>query len=125
MMIFGHREVARVLGVLGAFGELILSLAGTRVGTIVRRGLLPVVDLRLQRSFGRLISRQSEAELGLIGTVVRRMLLAWKKKAQRLEDSTFLLMDSVWAPFPSVSDNARQSAMMAIRSATFLFSPDA
>jgi len=84
--------------VFGALGELILSLAGAWLGTIVRRGRLPLM--------------------------VRRMLLAWKK-AQRLEDSTFLLIDSVWAPLPSVSDNARQSAMTAIRSAIFLFSPDA
>src|ERR1700689_2683693 len=57
-------------------------------------------------------------------TVVRRMLLAWKN-AQRLEASTFLAIDSVCAPLPSVSDSARHSAITAIRSAIFLFSPDA
>ncbi len=29
-MIFRHRQVARVLGMLGALGELFLSLAGFR-----------------------------------------------------------------------------------------------
>src|SRR6476660_2126984 len=52
------------------------------------------------------------------------MLLAWKN-AHRFEASTFLLMDSVWAPLPSVSDSARHSAITAINSAIFLFSPAA
>src|SRR6478609_1071746 len=60
----------------------------------------------------------------MVCTMVRRMLLAWKK-AQRLEASTFLLIDSVWAPLPSVSEIARKSASTAIRSAIFLFEPDA
>src|SRR6202166_171662 len=34
-------------------------------------------------------------------------------------------MDSVWAPLPSVSDSARHSAITAINSAIFLFSPAA
>src|SRR6185369_7233437 len=59
-----------------------------------------------------------------VSTTVRRMLLAWKN-AQRLEASTFLLIDSVWAPLPSVSEIARNSASTAIRSAIFLFEPDA
>src|SRR6266849_901134 len=52
------------------------------------------------------------------------MLLAWKN-AHRFDASTFLLMDSVWAPLPSVSDSARNSAITAINSAIFLFSPEA
>src|ERR1700761_8192105 len=52
------------------------------------------------------------------------MLLAWKN-AQRFEASTFLLMESVCAPLPSVSDSARQSAITAIRIAIFLFSSEA
>src|ERR1700730_14585721 len=52
------------------------------------------------------------------------MLLAWKN-AHRFDASTFLLMDSVWAPLPSVSDSARHSAITAISSAIFLFSLDA
>src|SRR5665213_2982104 len=52
------------------------------------------------------------------------MLLAWKN-AHRFELSTFLLMASVWAPLPSVSDSARNSAITAISSAIFLFSPEA
>src|SRR5271169_655349 len=51
------------------------------------------------------------------------MLLAWKN-AHRLEASTFLAIDSVCAPLPSVSDSARNSAITAINSAIFLFSPD-
>src|SRR5882724_921880 len=57
-------------------------------------------------------------------TTVRRMLLAWKN-AHRFEASTFLLIDSVCAPLPSVSDSARNNAITAINSAIFLFSPDA
>src|SRR6187200_1895488 len=52
------------------------------------------------------------------------MLLAWKN-AHRFEASTFLLMDSVCAPLPSVSENARNSAITAISSAIFLLEPDA
>src|SRR6201986_4016624 len=57
-------------------------------------------------------------------TTVRRMVLAWKK-AHRFDASTFLAMDSVCAPLPSVSDSARHSAITAISSAIFLFSPEA
>src|SRR6478609_8836688 len=57
-------------------------------------------------------------------TTVRRMLLAWKN-AQRLEASTFLLMASVCAPLPSVSDSARNKAITAISNAIFLFEPEA
>ena len=38
------------------------------------------------------------------------MLLAWKN-AHRFEASTFLLMDSVCAPLPSVSDSATPHAL--------------
>src|SRR5579859_6389166 len=57
-------------------------------------------------------------------TVVRRMLFAWKN-AHRFDASTFLAIDSVCAPLPSVSDNARHNAITAIRSAIFLFSTEA
>src|ERR1700709_2368722 len=52
------------------------------------------------------------------------MLLAWKN-AHRFDASTFLLMDSVWAPLPSVSDSARNSAITAISKAIFLLEPEA
>src|SRR5437763_1022368 len=52
------------------------------------------------------------------------MVLAWKN-AHRLEASTFLLIASVCAPLPSVSDSARHSAITEISSAIFRFSPDA
>src|SRR5512139_1982775 len=52
------------------------------------------------------------------------MLLAWKN-AQRFDASTFLLIDSVCAPLPSVSEIARNSASTAISRAIFLFDPDA
>src|SRR3954452_22550045 len=52
------------------------------------------------------------------------MLLAWKN-AHRLEASTFLLMASVCAPLPSVSDSARHKAITAISNAIFLFEPEA
>ena len=48
------------------------------------------------------------------------MLLAWKN-AQRFEASTFLAMVSVCAPLPSVSENARHNAMIAINSAMLRF----
>src|ERR1700738_1831579 len=71
-----------------------------------------------------MMPRLSLAWSEIAWTTVRRMLLAWKN-AHRFEASTFLLMDSVWAPLPSVSDNARQSAITAINSAIFLFSLEA
>src|SRR6187455_67938 len=52
------------------------------------------------------------------------MLLAWKN-AHRFEASTFLLMESVCAPLPSVSENARNSAITAISNAIFLLEPEA
>src|SRR5258708_39809638 len=52
------------------------------------------------------------------------MLLAWKN-AHRFDASTFLLMDSVWAPLPSVSDSDRHSAITAISNAIFLLEPEA
>src|SRR6266436_5717574 len=52
------------------------------------------------------------------------MLLAWKN-AHRFDASTFLLMDSVCAPLPSVSDSARHSAITAISNAIFLLEPEA
>src|SRR4029077_13586887 len=45
--------------------------------------------------------------------------------SQSFEASTFLLMDSVWAPLPSVSDSARNKAITAISNAIFLFEPEA
>src|SRR4051794_39967720 len=52
------------------------------------------------------------------------MLLAWKN-AHRFEASTFLLIDSVCAPLPNVSDSARNSAMTAISNAILLLEPEA
>src|SRR3954465_13591728 len=52
------------------------------------------------------------------------MLFAWKN-AHRLDASTFLLMASVCAPLPSVSDSARNKAITAISNAIFLFEPEA
>src|SRR5881628_1435510 len=52
------------------------------------------------------------------------MLFAWKN-AHRLDASTFLLMASVCAPLPSVSDSARNSAITAISNAIFLLEPEA
>ena len=75
-------------------------------------------------SWRRRLGTASLACSAAVCTVVRRMLLAWKN-AQRLDASTFLAIDSVCAPLPSVSDSARHSAITAIRSAIFLFSPDA
>ena len=95
VMIFGGREVALVLGMLGALGKLLGTFAGLRLGAIARRGLLPVVDLLLQRRLGGIVAdgpRLSLACSEAVCTTVRRMLLAWKN-AHRFEASTFLLMD--------------------------------
>ena len=56
VMILGLRKVALFLGMLGAFGQLILTFAGFRLGAIARRGLLPVVDLLLQRRLGGVVA---------------------------------------------------------------------
>ena len=62
-MIFCHRQVARELGMLGAFDELFLSLAGFGFRTIARNGLLPIVDLLLKRYPRRLVRGQPESRL--------------------------------------------------------------
>ena len=49
-------------------------------------------------------------------TVVMRMFLAWKN-AHRSEASIFLVVASVCAPLPSVSENDRNNARIAITSA--------
>src|SRR5580698_9737093 len=51
---------------LGAFGKLILTFAGFRLRAIAGRGLLPVVDLLLQRRFGGGIADSTEVQFGPI-----------------------------------------------------------
>src|SRR5258708_19843444 len=63
-MISRRRQVAFFFGLFGARGQLLRSLAGFRLGTITRGGLLPVVDLLLQRRLGGIIAGRSEAQLG-------------------------------------------------------------
>src|SRR5580692_2304438 len=55
-------------------------------------------------------------------TWVMRIFLAWKN-AHRSDDSTFLLIASVCAPLPAVSENERNSARIAITSAIRLLKP--
>src|SRR5580692_3310662 len=55
-------------------------------------------------------------------TWVMRMFLAWKN-AHRSDDSTFLLIASVCAPLPAVSEKDRNNARIAITSATRLLKP--
>src|ERR1700675_3004006 len=55
-------------------------------------------------------------------TWVMRMFLAWKN-AHRSDDSTFLLIASVCAPLPAVSEKDRNSARIAITSAIRLLNP--
>ena len=50
VMIFRGGLVALMLGVLGAFGELLRTLAGLGLRAIARRSLLPVVDLLDRKS---------------------------------------------------------------------------
>ena len=128
VVVFCGGVVALVFGVLGALGEFFRTFAGFRLRTVTRRGLVPVVDLLLQaplsRHRRRSVPRLSLACSAVACTTVRRMLLAWKN-AHRFEASTFLLMASVCAPLPSVSDNARNKAITAISNAIFLFEPEA
>ncbi len=66
-MILGRRLVALVLGFLGALGELFRTFASLRLRAIARRGLVPVVDLLLQRRLGGIVAHGPEAELGVFG----------------------------------------------------------
>ena len=56
VMILRLREVALFLGMLGALGQLLRAFAGFGLGAIARRGLLPVVDLLLQRRLGGIVA---------------------------------------------------------------------
>ena len=49
VMIFCGGEVALLFRLPGALRELLGALAGFRLGAVARRGLLPVVDLLLDR----------------------------------------------------------------------------
>ena len=60
-MIFGLRQVALFLGVLGAFGELFRAFAGLRLRAVARRGLVSVVDLLRQRSLCCVVADGAEA----------------------------------------------------------------
>ena len=127
VMIFCGGKIALFLCMLGALGQLLLSFAGLGIGAVALGGLLPVVDLLLRAALAAsslAAPRPSLDWSAAVCTTVRRMLLAWKN-AHRFEASTFLLIDSVWAPLPSVSDSARHSAMIAINSAIFRFSLEA
>src|SRR4029450_8205743 len=67
MVVFRGRLVALVLGVLGALGEFFRTLAGFRLRTVTLRGLVPVVDLLLQRGLRRIVADGAAAELGVFG----------------------------------------------------------
>src|SRR5438874_12120902 len=68
VVIFRGGEVALFLGVLGALGRLLGAFAGLRLGAVARRGLLPVVDLLLQRRLGGIVARAGEAYFALVGS---------------------------------------------------------
>jgi len=61
VMIFCGRQVALFLGVLGALGQLFRPFAGFRLRAVARRGLLPLVDLLLQRRLGGSVAHDAEA----------------------------------------------------------------
>ena len=67
VVIFCRRIVALVLSLLGALGELFRSFAGFRLRAVARRGLVPVVDLLLQRRLGGIVPDRAQAELGMLG----------------------------------------------------------
>src|SRR2546430_2052928 len=68
----GGGEVALFLGVLGALGQLLGAFASLRLGAVTRRGLLPVVDLLLQRRLGGIVARAGEAYFALVGRRLHR-----------------------------------------------------
>jgi len=70
MVILCRSLVALMLGMLGALGEFFRALAGFRLRAITRGGLLPVIDLLLQRSLGRIVADRAEAELGVFGLTI-------------------------------------------------------
>ena len=72
MMVFRQRKVALMLGVLGALGQLLGAFASLRLGAVTRRGLLPVVDLLLQRRLGGIVARAGEAYFALVGRRLHR-----------------------------------------------------
>src|SRR5207237_8481985 len=72
VVIFRGGEVALFLGVLGALGQLLGAFASLRFGSVTRRGLLPVVDLLLQRRLGGIIARAGEAYFALVGRRLHR-----------------------------------------------------
>ena len=61
MVIFRGRLVALMLGMLGPRRQLLRTLAGFRLRAVARGGLLPVVDLLLQRRLGGVVARGAKA----------------------------------------------------------------
>src|ERR1700688_5030187 len=66
-MVFRRGEVAPFLGLFGAFGQLLLPLASLGLGAVASCGLLPLVDLLLQRRLGGIVACGAETQLGLFG----------------------------------------------------------
>jgi hypothetical protein len=60
-MIFRGGKVALFLRMLGAFGQLLLSLAALGIGAVAIGGLLPGVDLLLRRCLGGVVAGGAEA----------------------------------------------------------------
>ena len=60
-MILRGRKIALLLGMLGTLGQLLRALLGFRLGAVARRGLLPGVDLLLQRRLGGIVAHDAEA----------------------------------------------------------------
>src|SRR6185437_3796908 len=71
-MVFRLREVALFLGDLGALGQLLGAFVGLGLGAVALRGLLPVVDLLLDRGLGGVVAGGAEAEPGLFGRGLHR-----------------------------------------------------
>src|SRR5205807_3139155 len=67
VVVFRCRLVALVLGVLGALGKLFRAFVGFGLRAVARRGLVPVVDLLLQRRLGGVVVDGAEAEPGVFG----------------------------------------------------------
>src|SRR5258708_39983509 len=71
-MVFRGREIALFLGVLGAFGQFSLPFAALGIGAVALRGLLPVVDLLLQRSLCGVVAGRTKCQFALLGRGLHR-----------------------------------------------------
>ena len=123
VVIARHRDVARLPRTSWLAPSVPCGRPFLRVGFVARHGRLPGLDLLRHRRLGVLVDRAAATCSVIASAAVRsevwRMVLAWKKF--QVSDALMLSsMPTVCALLPSVSENARNSAITAISSAIFL-----